>query len=57
MSDPKKCKVTLQSAVDTCANDDSDWCDSEGDDGNEELDYSELPDPLTIVQDTVDYGE
>jgi hypothetical protein len=54
MSNSKKRKVSLKAAVDIFANDDSDWCDSESDDDVGELEYSVLPDPLTIVQDADD---
>jgi hypothetical protein len=54
MSNPKKRRVSLQTALDVCTNDNSDWFDSEGEDELEELDYSDLMDSLTIAQDNID---
>ena len=56
MSNPKRRRMSLQTAVDFFDNDDSDWFDSEDEDDIGQVDYniSKLMDPLTCVQDNYD---
>ena len=49
MSYLKKARMSLHAAANVLMNDDSEWFDSEADD-DDELDFSELADPLTIAQ-------
>ena len=54
MSYPKKARMSLHAAVNVLVNDDSEWFDSEADE-DDELDFSELADPLTIAQDHAEH--